>query len=91
MTRAEVYALIDGERAYQDRKWGGMEHDERHTYFDWFRFIQDRTRKVLLTPASSDLAREDALDKLREIAALATAALELFGAPERDATKKGTS
>lgn len=66
----DVYDEIRGERARQDAKWGGPDHDDRHSLDDWCDFIEERTR--LLYPANLD----DSRATLIEVAALAVAAIE---------------
>ncbi len=35
-----VYDEIREERAAQDAKWGGPEHDDRHTIWGWAHFLR---------------------------------------------------
>lgn len=89
MERAEVYRLIDGERAYQDAKWGGVGHDKGHDVDDWLRFMYRYMRYSLeITNNADDLTDPDTVtrvcDQVRRIAALAVACMEVHGAPERD-------
>lgn len=85
MTRQEVYNLIDHERAYQDGRWGGPEHDATHDVFEWISFISDRADMALrpFRTAQSAEHREFCRVTLRKIAALAVAGLEVHGAPDR--------
>lgn len=38
MSRLEIYSEIDGERAYQEEKWGNT-FDDTHTPADWWTFV----------------------------------------------------
>jgi hypothetical protein len=85
MIREEVYALIDGEREYQDRKWGGQEHDQQHPPEDFIVFISGYVRSALQGVYEGTQDREFILSCLRKIGALAVAAMEVHGAPARAA------
>lgn len=62
-----VYMNIRAERARQDEQWGGPEHDDEHTPWDWARLIECQT----------DWGREkDPWCRFVKIAALAVAAIE---------------
>lgn len=39
MSRKSIYNQIDVERDYQDRQWGGTEHDDTHSPRDWASYI----------------------------------------------------
>lgn len=72
MTSTQVLNLIDGERRYQNNRWGGPDHDQCHTNLEWGSFITNYLARYVhyeSTPAT----RREALIK---IAALAVAALE---------------
>jgi hypothetical protein len=82
MTRAEVYAVIDGERAYQDGRWGGTVHDENKRLGDWITYMRfyldEATRR-----ATKDSHERGALTELRKVVALGVACFEQMGVPER--------
>ena len=67
------------ERARQDAKWGGPDHDDGHDSQDWAQFIEYQTHAI---PYEANLAidREeyDAIVRRRfvKVAALAVAALQ---------------
>ena len=64
----EVTDEIIEERERQDKKWGGVEHDDQHSTDDFFNFIGQRVI-YNMTP-------EEARKSLVEIAALAVAAVQ---------------
>lgn len=63
---------IMNERARQDAKWGGPEHDDEHTMAEWFSFILARAACPTGYVPKHD--RKIAV----EMAALAIAAIESF-------------
>jgi hypothetical protein len=80
-TRSEVYAVIDGERWYQDTKHGV----DPHTLTEWMVFIEDYSRESLHATARepSQTANPKILINLRKIAAMCVAAMEQHGAETR--------
>lgn len=78
MKRPNVYRRIDGERDYQDIKWGGKDHDLFHKPNDWLGFIANQVIKGLAE--SSGLGK---MARIRKIAGLAVAAMETTETPER--------
>jgi len=54
------------ERAHQDTKWGGPDHDDKHSYMDWVTLITDR---------ADELSETGEPHLLAQIAALACAAI----------------
>jgi hypothetical protein len=82
MVRALVYDAIDGEREYQDGKWGGPGHDAGHGVGSFIVFMDEylRRAKEKLTTVVGD---EAALHELRKVAALAVACFEQHGCPSR--------
>lgn len=84
-TRTEVYAAIDGERAYQ-AKWQTSDSKGQHSYSEWFAYMED-----YIDEAQHLLAREmqqDAYPKvqhiMRKVTAMGVAAMEQLGAPRRE-------
>lgn len=65
-----VYQEIQREREHQDAQWGGPEHDDQHTGYDWLEFIEYQTGKINDPPSYRE--------GLIKIAALAVAALESY-------------
>lgn len=65
---------VEMEREYQDRRWGGAEHDQQHRGFDWVAFTVD-----YLGRASRAAERGDHFEFQRQmikVAALAVAAVQ---------------
>lgn len=79
MKREQVYKVIDGERAYQDNRWG----QKQTTIGQYIVYMQD-----YLTESIHHLARENtndkALESLRKVVALGVACFEEHGVPERN-------
>lgn len=73
MHEQEVLEEVRAERARQDAKWGGPEHDDGHEQAIWVRLIDDR----LAYPEDANGCKEYRQDMI-EIAALAVAAVESF-------------
>jgi hypothetical protein len=72
LTQAVTDVML--ERARQDAKWGGPEHDDEHTVAQWVELIQDYAgwARVMAGMNSRDKARR----RLVQVAALALAAAE---------------
>lgn len=87
MERKDVYKLIDGERDYQQRRWGQAPSGGIHTQpEEWIVFIED-----YLTEAKHILAREaspecdvKAMAILRKVAAMCVSAMEVIDTPARE-------
>lgn len=57
---------IHEERMRQDAKWGGADHDDKHSGLDWQRFIVDHAeRGHWLHVAALGVATADALSRLQ--------------------------
>lgn len=77
-------ALIDvwAERVRQDAQWGGPEHDDQHSDYDWWRFRRDFEDKIVHGPvffaSEATVAERAAAQRanLVKIAALAVAQIE---------------
>ena len=65
--QTKVIAQVIQERRMQDRQWGGAAHDDQHSNFDWFRFIDYQW---------GQMNNENRRERLIKIAALAVAAVE---------------
>lgn len=70
-----IFAEIMAERAYQDAKWGGAEHDSGHNVLDWARFISEYVDK-LVKDKDSGYPVGHMRHRFVQIAALACAALQ---------------
>lgn len=78
--RKRVYQAIDGEREYQDNRWG-PEHDEKESLGNFLLYIE---KYLFRAKANFSCTNEiSTLHEVRKIAALAVAAMERFGAPQR--------
>lgn len=83
MKREEVYKVIDGERDYQDSKWG-VQNDlgkPTESYIVYMQAYLDQAVKDI-TFNSGD---RKALDTLRKVVGLGVACFESNGVPERTA------
>ncbi len=70
MKNNTILQILD-ERLMQDTQWGGPEHDDQHTYFDWRTFIYKQ-----LTNGSMTMNEAEQRRCLIKVAALAVAAVE---------------
>jgi hypothetical protein len=71
--RAAILAEIDGERDYQNKKWG-TDFDNKNTLNDWATYINLHLSKAATMGVKSDEQRRQFL----KVASLAVAALEIF-------------
>lgn len=85
-TRAEVYAVIDGEREYQDQKWDPAEHHV-HNVTEWLVYMEDyiNEAKRIVSRRPDPEAVEFALHTVRKVGAMAVACLEQNGVRSRNA------
>lgn len=86
-TRQEVYAAIDSERNYQDAQQGNAVSDLPRTYStaEWLNVIDTYVRKAQDAWSGPHPAgREEAINQVRKVAALAVIAMEQNGAPHRE-------
>lgn len=89
LTRQEAYALVDGERAYQDSKWPeqvplplspGDELRLINTLIATANVTWSTTRDEVIHGVK---VNQNDLVAMRKIAAVAVRCIETFGAPER--------
>jgi hypothetical protein len=71
MTR-KILEDVRNERIYQNRKWGGREHDRLHTSSEWKQIIADCLQETRIQ------STEEYRLTLVKVAAVALAALEAF-------------
>lgn len=81
MKRKDVYVVIDGERNYQDQKWGTIDQRPKQVG-SWLTLM-----RAILTKAEMEWAHSNgdhfALEEIRKLAAVAIACMEQHGAPLR--------
>jgi hypothetical protein len=86
MQRADVYKAIDGERDYQDWRWGTVQ-DHPHDVGGWIVIMEQ-----LLADAREEFTRQagdvGALTELRKVAAVAVACMEQHGVNPRPVVSK---
>ena len=82
MNRSEVYAVINGERDHQDRKWGTIDERPKEVG-SWLTLL-----RAILTKAETEWATANvddcALSEIRKLAATAVACMEQHGAIDRE-------
>lgn len=87
-SRREVYATIDTERAYQDKKWNPKTTTSggQHSFEEWFTYIDDYVSEAqhILSRETKKVADEKSAHIMRKVAAMAVAAMEQLGAPPRE-------
>lgn len=83
MIKQEVYSVIDGERNYQDAKWGGPSHDATKSvahFLTYMRHYMNRADSAM----TSEIGDVEALNELRKVVALGVACFEQHGCPSRE-------
>jgi hypothetical protein len=82
-SRAQVYAALDSERAY--------ETEGKHSLEEWFTYMEDyiNEAKHILSREASNTAKPKALDIMRKVAGMGVCAMEQHGAPHRQLPPKG--
>ena len=89
-TRAEVYAAIDGERAYQLSRANdiGDTTEHVHSLEQWAVYIEDYLGELKLSLSRvwrpGGIPNTEELNTLRKITAMGVAAMEQLGAPRRE-------
>lgn len=87
-SRVDVYAAIDGERAYQARRWNEdtTSSGGRHSVTEFLVYARSYVNEALehVSRNADPGATDFALHSLRKIAALAVAALEQNGVRSRE-------
>lgn len=87
MNRQEIYKVLDGERNYQDFKWGSTLSGNRpgngERSVDEFVLYMEGYMRDAVHHASHYAEKEKVLDSLRKVAGLAVSCFEQHGCPER--------
>ena len=87
LTRAEVYARIDSERAYQESRWTDPTEPQlsvHHSFEEWCVYIEDYLDEMKHWLARRPLAAPDEAGELmRKVAAMAVCCLEQHGCEPR--------
>ena len=91
MEREHVYKRIDAERKYQDLCWNSGQRtgdipDEEKPVAEWLNYIEFHLNKA--KDCNYHLHKENALEELCKVAALAVRAMEIHGCPERKMPKR---
>lgn len=88
--RADVFAAIDSERAYQNQRWGVEPTDaghNPHSVCEWLTYIRhyaDEGLKIaVMSSRRDDPEDRRALEFARKVAALGVVCMEQHGAPAR--------
>jgi hypothetical protein len=80
MERSEVYKLIDGERDYQEIKWGPdvSSSGGKHSAEEWLMYMEDylNEAKHILSREATQTALPKAMDCIRKITAMGVKAME---------------
>jgi hypothetical protein len=85
--RSDVYAAIDGERAYQLTRWNAetTTSEGKHTYEEWFAYMEDyiAEAKHILAREAKQTAQPKAGHIMRKVVTMGIAAMEEHGAYAR--------
>jgi hypothetical protein len=81
MTKTQVYASIDSERFYQDRKWGTIS-DHPHEVGGWLTLMRKHLSDAEAAWAGSNNDHA-ALIEIRKVLAIGVACAEQHGLPHR--------
>ncbi len=73
--KSDIWEEIKKERAYQDHKWGGADHDDKHHMREWLIYIGSKTTKALI---ASSFDKKLWRKCMIQIAALSVAAIESY-------------
>jgi hypothetical protein len=84
-TREEVYKALDGERQYQNERWGPTPSRGLHSVTEFLVFMRDYIEEAMHTESRESLTTADpkALNIIRKITAMGVACMEQNGAPRR--------
>lgn len=82
MQREEIYKILDGERDYQEDRWGGEDHNRKHEIASWILYMEHyltQAREIASMNGDETLA----LDKIRGVVAMGIACFEIYGVSAR--------
>lgn len=86
--RNEVYAALDGERAYQDTRWNSetTTSNGQHTFEEWISYIEDYLieAKHILAREARQTAQPKAAAIMHKVTAMGVNCMEQLGAPRRE-------
>jgi|AntDeeMinimDraft_6_1070357.scaffolds.fasta_scaffold14704_2 hypothetical protein len=71
-----IYEEIQAERDHQRRKWGGAEHDDQHTTFDWLAILTKHVGQAFDPGERGRLDIPKYRHQMIRVAAVAVAAIE---------------
>lgn len=81
-TRDEVYDALDGERAYQESRWQGEEHE----LGSYILYMEDYMAELkhLIARNAWERVQDKAMGIMRKVTALGVASMEQHGVPPRE-------
>lgn len=83
-TRAEAYAAINTERAYQESRWPvGVNYANELSVGDFILLIEEYAARARAAWAKQSYPETDALDNMRKIGGIAVRCMETHGAIPR--------
>ena len=89
-SRQDVYAAIDSERDYQDKRWNAATTTSKglHSQTEWIAYMEDylREAKHLLARTPKQDARDGVNHIMRKVLAMGVCCMEEHGAPNREAS-----
>lgn len=86
VSREQVYEVLDGERDYQDEKWGPTPSQGQHSPTEYLVYMKDYLDEAMsdATRGVDPEATEQVLHDIRKITAMGVACMEQHGAPARE-------
>jgi len=72
----KIFEAIKQERAYQDGRWGGADHDDQHGPNEWIAFITAYAGKTFYCCKDHPADIQEFKRNMIKVAALAVAAIE---------------
>ncbi len=82
--RRAAFDAINGERDYQDERWGRPRHAVRdHSPAEWILYMEEYLSQARSIAASEPDGPRLIMHAIRKVAALAVAAMEVNGSPKR--------